>query len=96
MRSAREDCAFQDGVGTLDFSSGFNFDSDPSRACLVLEIERFALFRSQSDCLGVVFLLGVAKELFKGMFIGHRLFSRSELAGQSGASRRWDGHRDDH
>src|SRR5207248_9853883 len=74
---------FEDGVGTLDFFVQSNFGSDPLRPYLVLEIERFASFRSQSDRLGVVLLLGVAKKLFKGMFIGHRLFSRSELAGQS-------------
>src|SRR3979411_2465423 len=68
---------FKNGVRTLNFFVPFSFGSHPLQAYLIFEVECFALFCDYSGCLEVVLLLGVPKQLFQGMLVGHRLFSCS-------------------
>ena len=73
---------FKNSVSTLNFFAQSSFGSHPLQSYLILEVECIALFCKDSGSLEVVLLLGVAKQLFQGMLIGHRLFSCSiELLG---------------
>ena len=62
---------FENRVGTPNFLEQPGFGSHPLRPHLLLEVERLALFCNKSGSLDVVSLLGVTKQLFQRMLVGH-------------------------